>query len=111
MTTPTLLRKMNEIPVGELIVYGDRIIEPRTGCWIACGFPNKAKAIAAANEMNEVADWIGVIKTRAEGGRPNCQDELKRIAEAHGGRLSDNAKDFDTEARCAAAVAKIEKAY
>jgi hypothetical protein len=105
--TPPLLRKMSEIPVGEIVVYGDRIVEPKTGCLIARNFPSRDRAIEAARAMNKVADWFGIIKTRAAGGRPNCQDELKRIAEEFGGLFGDDNSDFAV-ARCAAVVAKNE---
>jgi hypothetical protein len=112
MNTPPLLRKMNETQVGDLVVYGGTIIEPLTGCVVGRGFPDKRAAMAAAKEMNEVADWFGILKTRAEGNRPNCQDELQRIAEVHGGKLGDGAKHQDgTEALCAAAVARVEGAH
>ena len=101
--TPPLLRRMNESRVGELAVYNRRIIEPRTDCCVASGFPSNEAACAAAAEMNDIADWIGVIKARAEGRKPNCQAELERIAQAHGGQLGHGA-NADTMVRCAAAV-------
>lgn len=104
--TPPLLRKMTELRVGELVVRRDRIIEPRTGFRVAHGFPSETKAIDAAREMNEVADWFGILKTRAEGGRPNCQSELERIAEAHGGKLADGNPASD--ARCREIVRQVE---
>ena len=103
MTTPPLLRKMLEVPVGELVVRRDQIVEPLSGCRVASGFPNQEAAIAAAREMNEVADWVGILKTRAEDRRPNCQDELKAIAERHGGSLSENGHGGAIEL-CARAV-------
>jgi hypothetical protein len=105
--TPPLLRKMLEIPIGDIIVRGNSIVEPVSTCRIAHGFPSKDAAIKAAQEMNEVADWIGIVKTRAEGRSPNCQDELRRIAEAYGGVLSDGGGQLG-EVFCAAVVAKIE---
>jgi hypothetical protein len=86
--TPPLLAKMLETSVGELVIRRDRIIEPRSGCCVARYFPTKEAAIAAAKEMNEVADWTGVLKTRAQDGMPNCQTELERIAEKHEGKLA-----------------------
>jgi len=103
-----LLRKMLERQVGDLVVRRDRIIEPRTGLRVAGSFPNEAAAIAAATEMNEVADWVGLIKVRAEGGRPNCQDELRAIAERHGGKLGDGGGE-GSEVVCAKTVAAIER--
>ena len=91
MSTPLLLRKMKETRVGDIVVYNSTIFEPMTDCCIARYFPTNAAALACAREMNQVADWHGIIKTLAKGERPNCQDELKRIAEAHGGKLSGNA--------------------
>ena len=109
MTTPPLLQKMLEVPVGELVVRRDRIIEPKTGCRIASGFPSQQSAIAAATAMNEVADWFGILKTRAEGKRPNCQGELERIAKAYGGQLGGGATVV-TQRICVRAVAAREKA-
>lgn len=107
MRTPPLLQRMIERQVGDLVVRRDRIIEPITGCRVAYDFPSEAAAINAALRMNEVADWIGLLKTRAERQRPNCQDELRQIAEAFGGKLADGATDR-TEAVCAAAISRIE---
>jgi hypothetical protein len=59
------------------------------------------------HEMNEAADWVGVIKNRATGGRPNCQDELERIAGAHGGKLGTGGGER-IEKVCAEVAAKIE---
>ncbi len=103
MSTPPLLRKMFEDRVGDLVVYRDRIVEPRSMCCVARGFPSHESALKAAAEMNEVADWIGVLKARSEGRRPNCQGELQRIAEAHGGKLGDGAGEATYQA-CAKAV-------
>lgn len=108
MTVPPLLQKMMEVPVGDLVVRRDCIIEPKTGCRVASGFPNRASAIAAATEMNEVTDWFGVIKSRAEGHRPNCQSELERIANLHGGSLYLRQVP-GTEKLCAAVVAQMER--
>lgn len=105
-TAPPLLQKMLEVSVGELMVQCERIIEPKTGCRVAWGFPDKESAIAAAMAMNEVADWFGIIKTRAEGHRPNCQAELQRIAQAYGGFITLEAGD--AERRCAEVVARFE---
>lgn len=106
--TPPLLDRMLKTPVGELVVFNNKIImEPRTGCTIARDFPNKEAAIKAAEAMNEVADWVGVIKTRAEGGRPNCQDEIERIVREHGGSMGGKA-DAATVAKCAIVVKQIE---
>jgi hypothetical protein len=107
MTTPPLLKKMLVVPVGEIVVRGSAIVEPVSGCFIAAGFPSKAAAVKAAEEMNAVADWIGIVKTRAGGRSPNCQPELQRIAEAHGGRLSDGGGKLG-ETYCAAVVSRIE---
>jgi len=109
MSTPPLLSKMLEVTVGDLIVRETRIVEPRTNCTVARNFPSREKAIAAAREMNEVADWVGVLKTRAEGKRPNCQAELRRIAETHGGSFAENA-NVATHMLCAAVVESIETA-
>jgi hypothetical protein len=108
MSTPPLLRKMNERQVGELVIYNRRIIEPLSQCCVAHSFPNNDKAAAAAAAMNEVADWFGIIKTRAEGGRPNCQDELERIAIANGGKLGDGAGQ-ETYDRCTSVVQRKEQ--
>lgn len=99
-STPPLLRKMMEDRVGDLVVFRDRIVEPRSMCCVAHSFPSREGAIKAATEMNEVADWVGVLKARADGRRPNCQVELQRIAEANGGKLGDGSTD-DTVRRCA----------
>jgi len=107
--TPPMLRKMMETPVGDLVVYGDRIMEPRTGCCVGRDFPSKEKAIEAAKAMNEVADWPGIIKTRAEGRSPNCQDELRRIAENFGGKIADGGRGL-AEQVCQLAAAKIDSA-
>jgi len=108
MNTPPLLRKMNETQVGELVVYARRVIEPLTGCCVAHSFPDNKKAIAAARAMNEVADWFGIIKTRSEGKRPNCQAEIERIAIEHGGKLGDGAGQ-STYDRCASVVSTKER--
>jgi hypothetical protein len=106
--SPPLLRKMNEVAVGELRVYHTTIIEPLTGLVVAKGFPNGAAALQAAVEMNEVADWFGILKVRAEGRNPNCQDELQRIATKYGGELATNATTA-THARAAAVVKQRER--
>lgn len=106
--TPPLLQRMTEHKVGELIVRRDRIIEPRTGCRVAHSFPNEAAALIAAREMNEVADWFGVIKARSEGRPLNCQGELRAIAERHGGLLADGGKGMGVEGMCARVVAAVE---
>lgn len=108
MSTPPLLRKMNETKVGDLIVWNRRIVEPLTGCCVAHSFPSNEKAIAAAGAMNEVADWFGIIKVRAEGKRPNCQDEIERIAVEYGGKLGDGAGEA-TYNRCASVVSQRER--
>jgi hypothetical protein len=105
--TPLLLQMMNGRPVGDLLVRRNEIIEPLTGCRVAGGFPNMVSAVNAALRMNDVADWLGVLKTRAAGGLPNCQDELRQIAENFGGKLSDDANKR-TEDRCAEIVAAVE---
>lgn len=105
MNTPPLLAKMIEVQVGEIVVRGNRIVEPATGCRIAGGFPSRDAAIRAATAMNEIADWPGVIKTRAENGRPNCLPELERIAKEHGGVIGDGGGAASAR-RCAAVVAK-----
>lgn len=108
--TPGLLQRMTEHKVGELVVRRDRIIEPRTDCRVASGFPSTEAAIAAAHEMNEVADWFGIIKTRAEGGRrPNCQDELRCIAEKHGGQFANGGRGLGVDKLCAKIVAEVER--
>ena len=99
-STPPLLERMMELRVGELVVYRGRIIEPRTRCAVAKDFPSDDAACKAAAEMNEVADWVGVLKARADKRRPNCQAELMRIAEAHGGKLADGS-DHRTTLLCA----------
>lgn len=88
-----LLKRMMEQKVGDLIVRKDRIYEPLSGCRVAHSFPTEQAAIAAATEMNEVADWVGVLKTRAEGNQPNCQDELERIIKAHGGEIASGSNE------------------
>ena|ERR1700686_4810501 len=108
MVSPPLLRKMNETRVGHIVVYNRVIYEPLTDCVVARGFPDNDAALAAAREMNEVADWHGVIKTLARNERPNCQDELKRIAEAHGGKLSDNASASGARPIIEAAAVRLE---
>lgn len=107
--TPGLLKRMTERRVGELIVMRDRIIEPRTERRVAHGFPNEGAAVKAAEEMNEVADWFGIIKARAEGMKPNCQEELRAIAERYGGKLSDGASGAGLEELCAKVVAAVER--
>lgn len=110
MASPPLLRKMNETRVGDLVVYNRTIMEPLTDCRVASDFPTNDAALAAAREMNEVADWHGIIKTLAKGERPNCQDELKRIAAAHGGKLSGNATASGSRPVIEAAAARLDKA-
>ena len=106
---PPLLRRMMERQVGDLVVRRDRIIEPKTGCYVARDFPNEAAAINAALRMNEVADWIGILESRAAGNQLNCQDELRRIAEDFGGKLADGAKVMGVGSICASALARIDK--
>jgi hypothetical protein len=108
-STPPLLERMNQREIGELVVWRDRIIEPKTGCRVAFGFPSEVAAINAALRMNEVADWFGLLKARAEGHRPNCQDELKRIAEEFGGKIAEGAEGMGVESLCAKAVARFDK--
>lgn len=109
-STPPLLQKMLEREVGELVVRRTTIYEPRTGCRVARDFPTEVAAINAALRMNEVADWFGLLKSRAEGHNPNCQDELQRIAEAFGGKLAtNNARSGFAESACANAVAAVER--
>ncbi len=108
--TPPLLRRMNETAVGDLVVYGDRIIEPKTGLRVAGNFPSNQKAIEAATAMNEVADWPGIIKCRADGGRPNCQDELKRIAESFGGAFGDGGRGLAEEV-CKSVASKLDAGH
>lgn len=109
MSSPPLLRKMNEIRIGEIVVYNRTILEPMTGCRVAYDFPTKEAAVNAAHEMNEVANWHGILKTLARGERPNCQDELKRIAQSHGGKLSSNATASGARPFIEAAAARLEK--
>jgi hypothetical protein len=106
--TPPLLRKMSEARVGDLVVRKDRIYEPQTGLRVAHSFPTHEAAVAAARAMNEVADWFGVIKTRAEGRLPNCMDELRRIISEHGGTIADGG-GIAPEAICADTVSRIER--
>ena len=98
------------IQIGDLIVSYPpyRIIEPITNLVVAEGFSKEADAIAAAHEMNGVADWFGVIKTRAQGGRPNCQDELSRIARSYGAELG-TYRSKGVPQICAEVVAHMEK--
>lgn len=110
MSNRPLLRKMNETQVGDLTVYNRTIYEPLTGCVVAQMFPDNTAAIVAAREMNGVADWRGIVKTLAKGERPNCQDELKRIAETHGGKLSDNATASGARPIIKAVADRLEKA-
>jgi hypothetical protein len=101
---------MFEREVGELVVRRSTIYEPKTGCRVAYDFPNEAAAVNAALRMNEVVDWFGVIKTRAEGHSPNSQGELRRIAEDFGGKLATgNARSGFAESACANAVAAVER--
>ncbi len=106
-STPPLLRKMMETVVGDLVVLRDRISEPKSGLMVASGFPDHSAAIAAARQMNEVADWFGVLKARADGRNPNCIDELERIAAAHGGVLGRKSPK-EGAAICAETVARYE---
>ncbi len=108
MNTPPLLKRMLDVSVGDIVVRGSAIVEPVSKCFIATGFPSRGAAIKAAEEMNAVADWIGIVKTRASGKSPNCQPELQRIAEAHGGKLSDGGGIVGQD-YCAAVVARIER--
>ena len=108
MRTPPLLQRMMERKVGELVVFRNRIIEPQTGCRIAYDFPSEVAAMNAALRMNEIADWIGVIKVIADGRQPNCKSELIQIAEAFGGKLATGATER-TEAVCAKVAIRIEK--
>jgi len=100
---------MNETRVGNIVVYNRAIFESLTGCCVARYFPTNEAALEAAHEMNEVADWHGIIKTLAKGEKPNCQDELKRISEAHGGKLSDNATASGARPLIEAAAARLDK--
>jgi hypothetical protein len=107
--TPPLLRKMLERQVGELVVMRDRIIEPKTGCRVAYDFPNEAAAVNAALRMNEIVDWFGLIKARADGHQPNCEAELNRIAEDFGGKLANGNTAGMAESICAKVVADVER--
>jgi len=102
-------RAAKDLHVGPLIIRGLRIVEPLTGCTVAHGFQTCMHAADAAKEMNEVADWLGVIKTIADGKRPNCQDELARIAESYGGRLAGRGSSA-SRAACAHAAEMAEAA-
>ena len=108
----TKSNRQRELQVGPLIVHDKmgsaQITEPLSGCRVADGFPTLLQAAAAAKEMNDVADWIGLLETRSEGGRPNCQDELARIAASYGGALSGNATAA-TQVACARGVAKANE--
>ena len=108
--TPPLLQKMFEREVGELQIRYNAIYEPKSGCRVAYDFPSEAAAINAALRMNEIADWFGVVKARSEGLNPNCQDELKRIVEDFGGKLSTgNNRSGLAESACSRAVAAVER--
>lgn len=91
-------RKVVSVKVGDLDVGRKRITEPLTGCCIAKDFPSNEAAAAAARAMNEVADWPGVIKARAENRPLNCQPELAAIALAYGGKLAEGGGDLTTDA-------------
>lgn len=109
-TTPPLLQKMFERQVGDLVVRRREIFEPKSGCRVAYEFPNDDAAEKAAAKMNEVADWFGIIKSRAGGINPNCQDELGRIALEFGGKLATGNKNSGiAEARCAEAASAAEQ--
>jgi hypothetical protein len=109
VTIPPLLSRMLRVAVGDVAVTHDgRIVEPKTDCLIASGFPDQEAAISAAKEMNEIADWFGIIKARAAGHRINCADELERIAAAHGGFLGREASQ-KTKRVCADVVAQYER--
>src|SRR5258705_631210 len=91
------MRTKADLVVGPLIVrkighLGFTIYEAMSGLRVARGFPTAMHAANAAKEMNEVADWLGILKQRAEGGRPNCEGELRRIAESYGGYLRGGAR-------------------
>ena len=107
-------RAVNDLHVGPLIVRGGprigfRVVEPLTGFNVAHSFPTCMHAANAAKEMNEVADWLGVLKTIADGEHPNCQSELARIAERYGGRLACSRSSVSRIA-CAYAVERAEAA-
>jgi hypothetical protein len=104
--------KKHSFDVGALKVESRRrgaftITEPLTDCCVAKGFPTEMHAAAAAKEMNKVADWAGIIKTRGQGRRPNCQDELERIVESFGGKLAYGATAA-TRAICADVAAQLD---
>jgi hypothetical protein len=84
-------RKHKRLEVGPLVVHdglmGFQITEPLTNCRVASGFPTLMHAATAAKEMNEIADWVGILKTCAQGRCPNCMNELVRIAENYGGAV------------------------
>lgn len=94
-------------PVGDILVYGTTIIEPLTNATIARGFPSHEAAVLAATQMNEVADWVGVLKARAQDRNPNCVEELADIAKAWGGELS-RSQGVGFPEKCAAIVARLE---
>lgn len=108
--TPPLLQRMMERKVGELVVFKTTITEPRTGFRVAYDFPTESAAANAALRMNDVVDWFGVIKARAEGKSPNSQAELERIVADFGGKLATgNAHSGMAEAACAKVVAAVER--
>lgn len=110
-SAPPLLQRMNERRVGDLLVRYRDIIEPRTGLGVARDFPSEVAAISAATEMQMVADFTGLIKVRAEGQRPNCQQELAGIAQKYGGLFCDQGYRHDEAiAACKRVAEEIEAA-
>ena len=104
---PRRKRRDDDVPVGDLVVRGTSIIEPRSGCYIAYAFPTELNAMVAAREMNEIADWTGIIKIRASGRDPNCKSEVERIAALHGGRIGEGGGEISAKA-CAKAVETLK---
>lgn len=106
---PSLLQRMMERTVGDLLVRRRGIYEPLSGRCVARDFPSETAAVNAALRMNEVTDWIGVLKTRANGRSPNCQSELEEIAKNFGGKLATGAKGTSVEEHCARIVRAYER--
>lgn len=103
------MARSSEVRVGAIVVRGRTIYEPLSDTVIARGFPSQQNALCAARAMNEVADWLGVLRTRAAGRRPNCQDELAEIARAWGGTLGTDGGEIG-RAWIAEALARIDMA-
>lgn len=102
---------MARIAVGQLVVHRRRcegwsVREPISRVYVAWNFGTRQAAVAAAREMDEIADWWGIVKLVARGEKPNCGGVVLAIIERHGGnRVGPSA---GVRAHCARVVAQRE---